>query len=107
MDPVPFLFLFFAILIRWNLTLVDRDLALDVCFIWFQVMYMDVVPDVFIWMVNWAHCLNYEVIPCSSSTCQLSVHGTFLGQTVASYIWCNGIPRVVPVFSLFSECIRI
>ena len=24
---------------------------------------IDVVPDVFIWTVNWLHYLNYEVIP--------------------------------------------
>ena len=32
------------------------------------LIYIDVVPDVVIWVVNWLHCLNYEAITCSSST---------------------------------------
>ena len=70
-------------------------------------MYIDAVPDVVIWTVNWLYYLNCEDITCSSSTCYYSLHGTSLGQTVSSYGWCNGFPCVVPVSSLFSERIRV
>ena len=70
-------------------------------------MYIYVVPDVVIWTVNWLYYLNDEVITRNSSTCHYSVQGTYLGQTVSSYGWCNEIPRVVPVFSSFSERIRV
>ena len=32
---------------------------------------IDVVPDEFIWTVNWLHYLNYEPIARTSSTCYL------------------------------------
>ena len=67
-DPVPFCFLqtpcrFFScfvwcILICWQLTLFARSLMSDVCFISIELMYIDVVPDVVIWTVNWLHYLN-------------------------------------------------
>ena len=31
-------------------------------------MHIDVVPEKVIWTVNWLHYLNYEIIPCISST---------------------------------------
>ena len=69
-DTVPLIFLFFcAIPIRRNLTYVARALALDVSFLWIQVMCIDVVRDVVIWTINWLHYLNYEAIPRSSTTC--------------------------------------
>ena len=66
-------------------------------------MYIDVVLDEVIWMVNWLHYLNYEPISRTSSTCYLVRTSSNLGQTVTSYGWCNGIPRVVPSFRSFSE----
>ena len=53
------------------------------------------VPDEVIWMVNWLHYLNYEPIDSTSSTCYLVFTRNDLGQTITSYGWCNGIPRVV------------
>ena len=38
---------------------------------------IDVVPDLVIWTVNWLHYLNYEDIPCSSSTIHSFVQGTY------------------------------
>ena len=64
---------------------------------------IDVVPDKFIWTVKWLHYLNYESIPCSSSTRILVCARNVLGKTVSSYGWCNGIPCVVLLFILFSE----
>ena len=32
-------------------------------------IFIDVVPDVVIWTVNWLYYLNYEGIPHSSITC--------------------------------------
>ena len=70
MDPVLFLFLFFLFIpTRWHLTLVTRALASDVSFLWIWILYIDVVPDVVIWTVNWLHYLNYEVIIRTSSNC--------------------------------------
>ena len=66
-------------------------------------MYFDVVPDEVIWTVNWLNYLNYEPIARTSSTCYLVCTRNDLGQTVSSYGWCNGIPRVVPLFRSFSE----
>ena len=66
-------------------------------------MCIDVDSDILIWMINKLHYSNYEAIPCSSITCHYSVQGASLGQTVSSYGWCNGIPHVVPVFSLFQR----
>ena len=76
---------------------------LDVCFFSIKVMYIDVVPDEVIWTVNWLHYLNYEPIARTSSTRHLVCTRNNLGQTVSSYGWYNGIPRVVPLFRLFSE----
>ena len=59
---------------------------------------IDVVPDEFIWTFNWLHHLNYMPIACTSSTCHLVRTRNVLGQTVSSYGWCNGIPRVVLIF---------
>ena len=67
------------------------------------IQYMDVVPDEVIWTVNWLHYLNYEPIAPTSSTRHLFCTRNDLGQTVSSYGWCNGIPRVVPLFRSFSE----
>ena len=64
---------------------------------------IDVVPNEVIWTINWLHYLNYEPIACTSSTCYLVYTGKDLGQTVSYYRWCNGIPRVVPLFRSFSE----
>ena len=64
---------------------------------------IDVVPDKAIWTVNWLHYLNYEAISRTSSNCYLVCTRNDLGQTVTSYGWCNGIPRVIPFFRLFSE----
>ena len=69
----------------------------------FRLRCVDVVSVAVIWMVNLLKYLNYEAITCSSSTCHLFVQGASSGQTVSSYGWCNGIPSVVPVFSLFVE----
>ena len=66
-------------------------------------MYIDVVPDEVICTVNWLHYLNYEPIARTSSTCYLFRTRNNLGQTVTSYGWCNGIPRVVPLFRSVSE----
>ena len=66
-------------------------------------MYIDVVLDEFIWTVNWLHYLKYEPIARTSSIYYLVCTTNDLGQTVTSYGWCNGIPRVVPFFWLFSE----
>ena len=44
--------------------------------------FIDMVPDVVIWTVNWLHYLNYEVIPRSSSTCHLVRTRNVLGQIV-------------------------
>ena len=66
-------------------------------------MAIDVVPDEVIWTVNWLHYLNYEPIARNSSTCYLVHTRNDLGQTVTSYGWCNGIPRVVPFFRSFLE----
>ena len=65
---IPCRFFSCFILIRRHLTLVVTALAPDVCFILFEVMYIDVFLDVFIWTVNWLHYLNYEAITLSSST---------------------------------------
>ena len=65
--------------------------------------YIDVVLYEVIWTVNWLHYLNYEPISCTSSTCYLVFTRNNLGYTATSYVWCNGIPRVVPLFRLFSE----
>ena len=64
---------------------------------------IDVVPNEVIWTINWLHYLNYEPIARTSSTYYLVRTRNDLGQTVTSYEWCNGIPRVVPFFRLFSE----
>ena len=61
-------------------------------------MYIYVVPDEVIWTVNWLHYLNYDPIALTSSTYYLVCTRNNLGQTVTSYGWCNGIPRVVPFF---------
>ena len=66
-------------------------------------MYIDVVPDEVICTVNWLHYLNYEPIACTSSTCYLVRTRNDFGQNITSYGWCNGIPRVVPLFRSFSE----
>ena len=66
-------------------------------------MYIDVVLDEVIWTVNWLHYLNYELIARTSSTRHLVCTRNVLGKTVYSYGWCNGIPRVVPLFRFFSE----
>ena len=70
-------------------------------------MYIDLVPDEVIWTVNWLHYLNYEPIARTSSTSYLVRTRKDLGQTVTSYGWCNGIPRVVPILRLFSERICV
>ena len=54
-------------------------------------MYIDVVLDEVIWMVNWLHYLNHEAIPHSSNTRHLFCTRNVLGQTVLPYEWCNGI----------------
>ena len=36
---------------------------------------IDVVPDAFIWMVNWLHYLNYEAVSSSSSNRYYLVQG--------------------------------
>ena len=46
---------------------------------------VDVVPEQFIWTVNWLHFLDYEPISCTSSTRHLVCTGNNLGQTVSSY----------------------
>ena len=66
-------------------------------------LLIDVVPYKVIWAVNWLHYLNYEPTTCTSSTRHLVRTRNVLGQTVSSYGWCNGIPRVVPLFRFFSE----
>ena len=66
-------------------------------------VFIDVVPDEFICTVNWLHYLDYEPIACTSSSCHLVRTRNDLEQTVTSYVWCNGIPPVVPFFRLFSE----
>ena len=58
-------------------------------------MYIDVVPDKVIWIVNWLHYLDYEPIACTSSPCYLVCTRNDL---VSSYGWCNGIPCVVLLF---------
>ena len=59
---------------------------------------IDVVPDEVIWMANWLHYLNYDLIDRTLSTCYLVLTKNDLRQTVTSYGWCNGIPRAVPLF---------
>ena len=93
--------------IRWHLKLLARALVSDVCFISIQVMYIDVVPDKVIWTVNWLHYLNYEAITRSSIIRHWFIHGMSSGQTISPYRWCDGIPRVVPVFRSFSERICV
>ena len=66
-------------------------------------MYIAVVPEEFIWTVNWLHYLNYEPIARTLSIRYLVCTRNVWGQTVSSYGWCNGIPRVVTLFILFSE----
>ena len=66
-------------------------------------MYIDVVPEEVVWTVYWLHYLNYEPIASTSSNCYLVRTRNDLGQTVSSYRWRNGIPRVVPLFRFFSE----
>ena len=61
-------------------------------------MYIGVVPDVVILTVNWLHYLNYDVIPCTSSTFHCSIQVIYLGLTVSSHGWCNGIPHAALVF---------
>ena len=56
---------------------------------------IDVVLNEFIWTVNCLYYLNYETIDHTSSTCHLFRSRNDLGQTVSSYGWCNGVPRVV------------
>ena len=70
-------------------------------------MYLGVVPDVVIWMVNWLHYLNYEAITRSSSTCNYYIQETFLVHTISYHGLCNGIPHIVPVFSPLSERILV
>ena len=70
-------------------------------------MYIDLGSEFGIWTVNWLYYLNYEAIPRSSSICPQFVQGTSLGQAVTSCVCCDGIPRVVPVFSLFGERLHI
>ena len=65
-------------------------------------MYIGVVPDKFIWAVNWLHYLNYEPIARTLSTCHLVCTRKVLGQTVSSYGWCNIILHAVPLFWSFS-----
>ena len=64
---------------------------------------IDVVPDEVIWTLNWLHYLKYEPIARNSSTRHLVCTRNVVGQTVSSYGWWDGIPRVVPLFRLFSE----
>ena len=66
-------------------------------------MYIGVVPEEVIWMVNWLHYLNYDPIARTSSTRHLDSTRNGLVQTVASYGWFNSIPRAVALFRLFSE----
>ena len=66
-------------------------------------MYIDVILEEVIYTVNWSHYLNYEPIARTSSTCHLFITRNNLGQTVSSYVWCNGIPCVVPILRYFSE----
>ena len=73
----------------------------------FTLMFYFISTTVVIWMVNWLHNFNYEAIPCSSSNFHMFVQGTSLSKTISSYRWCNGIPRAIPVFSLFGECLRV
>ena len=65
------------------------------------------VPDEVIWTVNWLHYLNYEPTARTSITCYLVRTRNDLGQTVTSYGWYNGIPRVVPFFRSFSDDSRL
>ena len=67
------------------------------------VQIIDVVPDEVIWTVNWLHYLNYEPIARTSSNRHLVCTRNVLGLTVLSYRLCNRIPRVAPLFRLFSE----
>ena len=67
------------------------------------MLNIDVVPDEVIWTVNWLHYLNYNHIARNSSNRHIVRTRNKLGQTVSSYGWCNGIPRVVPLFRSFSE----
>ena len=71
------------------------------------MVIIDVVPDEVIWTVKWLHYLNCEPIARTSSNRHLVCTRNVLGQTVSSYGWCNGIPRVIPLFRLFSERIRV
>ena len=66
-------------------------------------IFIDVVPDVVIWTVNWLYYLNYEPIACTSSTCYLVCTRNDLGETITSYGLCNVIPFFVPFFRSFSE----
>ena len=66
-------------------------------------MYIDVIPDEVIWMVNWLQYLNYEPIDCTSITRHLVRTGNNLGQTVSPYGWYNGIPCAIIPFKIFSE----
>ena len=90
-------------LIRWHLKLLTRALVSDACFLSILVMYINVVPDEVIWTVNWWHYSNYEPISRTSSTRHLFHTKNVLGNTLFSYGWCKGIPRVVHIFRLFSE----
>ena len=79
-----FYFLVWFNLICWSLKLLARALVLDVCLLSIQVMYIDVVPEKFIWTVNWLHYLNYEPIARTSSTRHLVRTRNVLGHTVSS-----------------------
>ena len=64
---------------------------------------IDLVLYKVIFTANWLHYLNYKPIDCTLSTRHLVRTRNVLGQTVSSYGWCNGIPRVVPLFRYLSE----
>ena len=66
-------------------------------------LYIYCVQEKVIWTVNRLNYLNYEPIARTSSTRHLVRTRNVLGQTVSSYGWCNGIPRVVPLFRYLSE----
>ena len=60
---------------------------------------MDVV--VVILTVNWLYYLNCESIGFNSSICPWFIQEMSSVQTVSSYGWCDSIPCVNPVFSVF------
>ena len=107
-DTVTFLFLFCLSLSDFlALESFCEGCGVGCLFLRVESMYIDVVLDVVILTVNWVHYLNYEAIPQSSSISHWLLQGTSSVQTVSSYRWCDGIPRVVLFFISFGERIHV